>query len=221
MNRSVQPHIVIFNNEHWPQGSYQELKADRFDILLGAVDTRRFAPQNNAGHRARWTIGGLANKNPVPLVAAVSETKDVVLKLFGRDNYDLASQFSHLVRDGRLDLVGTLVEEQLPAFYRDVDCVVMTEEFAGWANLAAEAMSSGVPLICTPHGTTAFARDGETAIVVEEPSAKALRVAIDRMKSDPGLSQRLSAKGREVIERFDWKPYCVSLLEICQRATTH
>ena len=33
-----------------------------------------------------------------------------------------------------------------------------------------EAMASGVPLICTPHGTTAFARDGETAVVLGEAS---------------------------------------------------
>jgi glycosyltransferase involved in cell wall biosynthesis len=216
VNAAFDPQIVIFNNEYWPAGSFTEFRADRFHTLLGAVDIRRFCPASGVNASVgQWFVGGLANKNPLPLVTAVAQMKGVVLKLFGHDAYKLAERFPGLVKEGRLILVGVLGEDDLPAFYHSVHCVAMTEQSAGWANLAAEAMASGVPVLCTAHGTTAFAYDGRTALVVEEPSAQALAKGLERLRADHALCSRLVKNARKRIERYDWEAYCASLLRLC------
>jgi glycosyltransferase involved in cell wall biosynthesis len=212
VNAAFAPHLVIFNNDHWAEESYSEFKADRFHILLGAVDVDHFKPTGRALTEI-WTVGGLANKNPLPLVTAISALNGVQLKLFGRDAHNLAKKFPDLVSSGRLILVGTLDEHELPLFYRDVDCVVSTELYAGWSNLSAEAMASGVPVICTKHGTTAFARDSHTAIVTAQPDAETLAAAIESLRASPQLCKRLSVNGRAEIEKFNWNIYCTNLLE--------
>ena len=108
---------------------------------------------------------------------------------------------------------------ELAAFYDDVDCVVSSEANAGWANLAAEAMASGVPVVCTRHGTEAFARDGETALVVA-PEATAIAHAIERLRGDATLCRDLAERARETIGAFSWERYSRELLTLLARDET-
>lgn len=221
VNEAFDPHIVIFNNEHWPVGSFTDFTADRFHVLLGAVDTARFRPRTvRRPNDGLWIVGGLANKNPVPLVEAVAGMNDVVLMLFGIDNQNLAQRYTHLVEEGRLKLAGVLDENGLSSFYQGLDCVVTTEIFAGWGNLAAEAMASGIPVICTRAGTMAFARDGETAIVVEEPTPERLRSQMEKLRADAPLGRVLAGNARRCIEAFDWQPYSGALIDLCRHEGT-
>ena len=52
---------------------------------------------------------------------------------------------------------------------------------AGWSNPTAEAMACGVPVACTEAGTTDFAIDGETALVVGVGDHIALANAAERL----------------------------------------
>src|SRR5690606_15147958 len=121
-----------------------------------------------------------------------------------------------LIAEGRLKLPGQITERDLPGLYRNFDCVVATELFAGWANLAAEAMASGVPVVCTRSGTMAFARDGETALVVDDPSPEALRARLTQLRADQSFVRKLTRNARKQIEKFDLTTYAQSLLELCR-----
>jgi hypothetical protein len=90
----------------------------------------------------------------------------------------------------------------------------MTEPYAGWANLVAEAMASGVPVVCTPHGTEAIARPEDTALVVAEATPSALAEAVLRLRDDRGLCARLAEAGREVIEAYSWDNYARQMLKL-------
>ena len=218
VNESFAPQIVIFNNDRWPAGSFTEFSADRFHVLLGAVDRAQFRPRRGPPRNAqRWIAGGLANKNPRPLIDAINHLgAEVSVRLYGIDNMRLAKRYADLVKIGRLQLVGPLFGEDLARFYHGVDCVVATEMMAGWANLAAEAMASGVPVICTRHGTTAFAHHEKTALLVDYPSPVDLAAGIRRLQADPVLCANLCDRGREVIERFSWDAYTERLLYLVQ-----
>jgi len=218
VNQAFEPHVVVFNNREWPPGSYTNLHAARFHVLEGGVDVAAFAPRRRSkGGGVRTTpfvVGGLANKNPAPLIAALRELgAGFELRLFGHPG-DLHQAAADLVRSGALKLVGALAEQDLPAFYSDLDCVVHTEAFAGWANLAAEALASGIPLICTRHGTRAFARHGETALVLAEPTPEAIRASIERLRDHVDLQDQLSANGRRAIGRYSWDSYTTKLLAL-------
>ena len=220
VNRCFAPHVVIFNNRHWQPGQFIDFAADAFHFLEGGVDLESLAP--DPGRRARqpgqhFTIGGLANKNPAPLLEAVRLCgPEVNVRLFGQAD-GLAERARALRESGRLHLEGPLDESQLPGFYAAVDAIVHTETYAGWANLAAEAMASGVPVICTPHGTGAFAEHDETALLVAEPSAEAIAGAILRLRNDPALATRLARNARRRISTFSWTGYSAELLRLSAR----
>ncbi len=207
---------MIFNNDHWPPGSFTEFSADRFHVLLGAVDIAQFRPKPSAPKSTqRWIVGSLANKNPGPLIDALDHVgPEVSIRLYGIDAMGLAERYADLVEEGRLQLMGPLFGEDLARFYHGVDCVVATEMMAGWANLAAEAMASGVPVICTRHGTIAFAHHEKTALVVDYPLPANLAASIRRLQADPALSANLCGRGREIIERYSWDAYTERLLSI-------
>ncbi|MET0230971.1 MAG: class I SAM-dependent methyltransferase [Rhodanobacteraceae bacterium] len=223
VNDAFAPDVVVFNNRDWPVGTFTDFQAKRFHRLEGAVDAEVFRPRAYRTHPLRageWIVGGLAAKNPAPLVAALRALPDTVrLRLYGPDKAALASAHADLVASGRLQLDGPKDESELRAFYDDVDCVVSSEAHAGWANLAAEAMACGVPVVCTRHGTAAFARDGENALVVE-PEADAIARAIERLRDDAALCRDLAERAREAIGAFSWERYSRALLALLARDET-
>lgn len=219
-NSSFAPHVVIFNNEHWPVGSYPDFAADRFHVLLGAVDSDLFRPlpyRPMPLDSNRWIVGGLAHKNPKPLIEALKHmASGALLRLFGPDQFDLKRCYESMIAQNRLELVDTVSGGELQQFYYNVDCVAVTAEAAGWSNLAAEAMASGVPVVCPRPGTSAFARDGETALLVEPLTASALGSQLQRLRDEPNLCRKLTLRAREAIEAYSWEEYSEQLLFLIQ-----
>ena len=221
LNEYFSPNVVIFNNTHWPIGSFTDFQADRFHFLPGAVDLKQFRPPTYRIHPdsgQSWVIGGLANKNPEPLITALElQPSTTTIRLFGRNSELLSERHQDLIAEGRLELVGLLTGRELSAFYHSVDCVVTTENTAGWTNLAAEAMASGTPVICTPHGTRAFATHNVTALVIDEPGSDLIAENVKSLMNDPSLCQRLAESGRRFLEDNDdlsWESYGNQLLKL-------
>ena len=218
VNTHLSPHLVVINNLAWPVGSYSEFTAERFHVLLGAVDFERFREGvrlREARPSDEWIIGGLAGKNPEPLIESLPLLgKGAKLRLFGPLPAELRRRYARLVDTGRIELPGTLAEDALPAFYAGVDCVAMTELHAGWSNLVAEAMASGVPVVCTGHGTVAFAFNQETALVVDTPTPACLASAINALWRDVQLAEKLRAAASRVISQYTWEKYAAGLLEL-------
>lgn len=221
VNASFAPDLVIFNNADWPVGSFTDFRAKRFHCLPGAVDIEHFRPSTYRTHpltSGEWIVGGQLAKNPEPLIEALgSLPRSVTLRLYGPDRLGIAARHTDLVAAGRIQLTGPLDEAGLRAFYHGVDCVVMSERHAGWANLAAEAMASGTPVICTPHGTRAFARHEQTALVIDEPAAAPIAAAIERLRNDASLCRDLTERGRDVISDHSWDRYAQDLLQLLVR----
>lgn len=222
VNAPFAPDVVVFNNVDWPVELYARLPASAHHVLVGAVDAAVFRPRPYRTHplkAGRWVIGGQSRKNPELLIAALDQLPETVcLRLFGPDHHGLAAAYPHLVAAGRLDLVGPLTGEAMARFYDDVDCIVMAETLAGWANFVAEAMASGVPVVCTPHGTWSLARDEVTALLMDVPTADAIATHVRRLMADAALCQRLAVGGREVAMGYSWDAYARELLAVIGRA---
>lgn len=107
-----------------------------------------------------------------------------------------------------------LDQAALAALYRSAHAFVSAEISGGWSNPVAEAMASGVPVVCTRVGTAALARDGETALVVPVEDAAALAAALGRLRTDPDLGHRLADAARRRVEDFSWSNTCERLLDV-------
>jgi glycosyltransferase involved in cell wall biosynthesis len=67
-----------------------------------------------------------------------------------------------------------------------------------------EAMSTGLPVVCTDaHGNRDFCRDGENCLV-PEPRAGAVAAAIQRLLEDQALRARLTEGGLRTAREYDW-----------------
>jgi len=217
VNAQLSPHVVIFNNDDWPAGTFNDFAGNSFHRLLGACDTTLFSPgEKTAASAASWVIGGQTRKNAEVLIAALRLLpKHFVLRLFGPANA-LKEKHADLVADQRLQFAGELVDQELARYYRGLDCFVSPESAAGWSNASAEAMATGVPLICTAAGTTAFAQNDVSALLLESVSAEEISAKIKVLEASPELHERLAAAGRESIMRFTWTNYARELLELCR-----
>jgi glycosyltransferase involved in cell wall biosynthesis len=70
-----------------------------------------------------------------------------------------------------------------------------------------EALASGRPLIATAvGGIPELVRDGENGLLVPQKDPAALAAAIERLRGDPDLRERLSHRAREfAVERLGWE----------------
>ena len=109
-----------------------------------------------------------------------------------------------------------LSRKNVAALLQSMDIALCPEEDAGWNNPAAEAMASGVPLICTEAGTIDFAFNQITAIVVPSRSPQLMADALQMLSSDIGLRIRLADEGRKTIEAFTWSMLTRKLIDLVE-----
>ena len=100
----------------------------------------------------------------------------------------------------RLDIIGRIAEEALPAYYHacDVYCMPSVEPAEAFGIVQLEAMAAGKPVVCCKlgNGVNYVNLDGETGIAVLPKDASALAAALRRLQADPALRKRLGEQGR-------------------------
>lgn len=107
----------------------------------------------------------------------------------------------------RVTFLGRVSDDDLPAYYHASDVFVLPacERSEAFGLVQIEAMSAGLPVVCTELGTgTSYVnRDGESGLVVEPRNPVALAEAISRLLADSALRERLSEGARARSELFD------------------
>lgn len=108
------------------------------------------------------------------------------------------------------------------AYFKAMDLFVHASTIdEGFGLTVAEAMCSGIPVICSPYGGISdFARDGETASVVKtrEPSAiENLKVLILQIRSDEVRTQKIVKIAREfVLSKYNFSSSYVAITDVYQ-----
>ncbi|MCR9149165.1 MAG: class I SAM-dependent methyltransferase [Rhodobacteraceae bacterium] len=203
VNRAFAPDVVIFNTQAWEPGSFTDFSARRFHTVVGAVDSVAFAPVPRLDPGDGVFRVGLQAKAHGHVPALLANLPEAVrLRVLGTVPPEAR------VAGERVEYVGAQGDADLPkGFYAGLDAVLHLDVNAGWANIAAEAMACGIPVIATRAGTEGFAEDGETAIVLAAPDAAEVAAAVARLTGDTALRTRLAAAARERIGAFSWSAY--------------
>ena len=112
----------------------------------------------------------------------------------------------------RVRVRGTVSTMELA--YRAADCLVHPTLEDTYAMVVLEAMSYGLPVIVSAVefcGISAELNDGENALILNDPKSRnELRIAIDRVFNDVGLSERLSAGGIDFARGRAWSEVVIS-----------
>lgn len=205
MKRSLRAGYLLLTNATWLTTFLCERMGLESTLLLGGVNREMFHPCDRPPNEA-FRILCSGDPRPRKGTAAIREA----VELARRDREDLLLETYH----GR-----GIPQSRMASVYTAADLFIEASLQAGWNNPAAEAMACGVPLLCTDiGGVRDFARDEETALLVQPGDVRGLADAILRMAGDAGLRARLAARGLERISRFDWDQSAERLIAILEQS---
>lgn len=128
---------------------------------------------------------------------------------------------------GRVRLLGFVPEDSLPLYYQAADLVVMpTYEMEGFGLVTVESMACGTPVLGTPVGALPEVLSRVDPILLADGAdsaslASAIRRLLRRFRDHPAERQRLSRRGRELVEAdYNWTQHCESLEKVLHEART-
>jgi glycosyltransferase involved in cell wall biosynthesis len=187
----------------------------RIQVVYNGVDPR-FRPLERQAMRQRL---GLPEQGFIVLfVGLLVPVKgvDVLLKALaqgGNENRlcalvgdgpwrrDLEQQVEAAGLSGRVLFAGQRPADEIPCWMNAADLLVLPSLSEGRPNVVLEALSCGLAVVATRVGGTAeLVRHGETGWLVESGDAAGLAQAIDRLRRDEPLRQRLGQAGRQSIQ---------------------
>jgi D-inositol-3-phosphate glycosyltransferase len=115
----------------------------------------------------------------------------------------------------RITFIPPLARNQLVEFYQAADVVIVPSRSESFGLVAAEAQSTGTPVVAANIGGLSFIiEDGKSGLLVEGYEPGAYATAIDRVLSDPEFAERLSAGAVQHSQRFSWETTVDRLLEL-------
>lgn len=147
------------------------------------------------------TVGSVvARKAHDVLVRALGPLRDTAWRLTiagatDRDPAALAALHAAIGETGlgdRIDLTGPLPEKRLARFYGTADIFVLPSLYEGYGMALAEALSAGLPIVCTTGGAAAETVPDDAALKVPPGDAGALGAALRRLLEDGALRRRMA-----------------------------
>ena len=207
--------IVPWSNDaaNLISGNYPWLSSEKIMVLHPGIDLARwpFRGIKAPGERFRLLFvgGDLIRKGADTLLDAFEShlSAHYELHLATQSGY-LPAELERRIRAMRgvtlhLDLAPA--SDALRALFRDCDAFVLptNADVSPW--VAIEAMATGLPVVISPHGGIPdIVRDGETGLHIPPRDPAALAAAVERLRLDTALRERLVTQGRAHIEQcFD------------------
>ena len=184
--------LTLFINEKNDQFR-KELNLDSNHLLLGSV-------------------GRLSNqKDPITMIEAfcivIKRFPNAHLTLVGEGELhdEILIKIDQLQLNGRVHLTGNKNDPW--KIYHSLDLFIMSSIYEGLGRSITEALSCGVPVVCTSvEGVPEIVRDNKTGILVPPKDPGALATGIIKSLNDMDNAKRMAEEGRKFVnENFDVK----------------
>lgn len=143
------------------------------------------------------------------------------LEMIGPDKGDGAlattrSEARSLGVSNQVSFCSGIAKSEVPKRLAKADIFLNTSLVDNAPVSVIEPMACGLCVVSTKvGGIEHLVSDGQDSLLVPSDDAKAMRAAIERLLSEPGLANRLSRAGRLRAEKFDWSivlPQWIDLL---------
>jgi glycosyltransferase involved in cell wall biosynthesis len=192
------------------------LDATRVSSVPTGIDLERFVPGARLEARARlrlpadaFLVGIVATlrswKGHRYLVEAVAGMPGAMLVMVGdgpgADN--LRAQIKALGVESRSRMPGNQ-DDVVPWLHAFDVFALPSYANEGVPQAIMQAMACRVPIVTTPVGSIGeIVSDGRTGLFVQPQSAESLRAALERLRAEPGLRERLAQAGyQQARQRF-------------------
>jgi glycosyltransferase involved in cell wall biosynthesis len=185
---------------------------ERFTVVPGAVDTRRFTPP---AIRSEGAVSILYHgrvdrrKGVLDFLHALGRTGgewSATISGIGPDLAAAEALAKELGLRARVSFSGYADYGQVPEVYRGHQVFVSPTYAEGFSNTILEAMASGLAVLsCRSVGVVDCLRDGDNGLLVEPGDYAALAEALTRLVNDAELRTRLAANALEECRRtYSW-----------------
>lgn len=205
---------------------------------LGDASSRNTENVGRSGLRRDDASGGEGNNNHLlfvgklryykglnDLLEAITLLPDVRLTVVGSG--PMERMWKNLARelavDTRVDWVGEVSDDELPAYYAACDVFVLpaSARSEAFGAVQLEAMAAGKPVVSCDVGTGVawVNQNGVTGLVVPPHNARALANAISHLIQDPALRAKMGAAGHaRVRAEFTVDKMIERVMQVYERA---
>jgi glycosyltransferase involved in cell wall biosynthesis len=194
------------------------VRPERIDVVPVGVDQEIFKPRPEAEKVPGRILAVISSDVPLKglayLLEAVAKLRTEIphahLIVIGRMRPEDPSRKTAArlgLGPDAVTFTGNISYEELIRLYGTAEIACVPSLYEGFSLPAIQAMSSGLPLVCTNAGAVpeVAGKHEHTALIVEPGDPGALAVALKRLLEDPGLGAHLSANARErVLDKFTW-----------------
>ena len=214
---------IVATSEMEEQELLQDgVPAGKLVVRYNGIDrTASAAPTTRGAFSAKWAIppdeplllflGRLIPRKGADILidafahACPSEGRLVIAGPEGEPGYlaHLSKRASDAGVESRVIFTGALYDDAKAAVMADADVFVLPSRYENFANSAAEAVSSGIPVIITDACGIRSLIDGRAGLVIA-PEPQALAGAIRSLLSDRSLYQKLQAGCPGVAAQLGW-----------------
>jgi len=115
--------------------------------------------------------------------------------------------------DGSVCWTGYLSDERLAALYREADVLVHPSRYEGFGLQVAEAMASGLPVVCSNAGSLPEVA-GDAALQHDPDDEDGFVESIQQVLRRPELAREMREKGICRAAQFTWKRTAVETLRV-------
>ena len=111
--------------------------------------------------------------------------------------------------------------DRIERYYAAADLFVFPTFYDSFGLVAAEAMASGLPVICSSSaGAAQLIEDGVDGLLVNDPwNPTVLAESMMRLRDDPSLRERLGSSARRKIEEYTWDRVAEATMAVYRECT--
>lgn len=212
--------VIVPTERHIVASSYLPDFAAKCNVIPFGINIQRYLTPEAAiaGRRIRETlgqervvlfVGRLVPYKGLPyLIRAMAQVNGVLMLVGdGRDRKTLGSLADRIGVAERVQFVGSVADEELPAYFHASDVVVLpsTQRSEGFGIVQIEAMACSKPVISTTLGTgvTIVNRHRETGLLVPPAKEGDLAEAINSILEQRDWATELGKRGQQrVFEHY-------------------
>lgn len=204
--------IICYSDEDMAALEKLGINAEKISTIHNGVNFELFTPVSNSNTKNQilWIGRFVPGKGVEYLIDAFSlisgKFPDLRLLLVGDGPTKAAivERIRTLNLGPRISIIDFVPNEEVPILYRNSDIFVLPSLFEGVPRTILEAMSCGVPVVCTDLPQLKRIVD-KCGITVPVKNHQLLADAISIILSDKNLRKDMSKNGRERIQKcYSW-----------------
>lgn len=158
-------------------------------------------------------------ENVVKAFSLLKTQKKIGLYVVGRiTKPELYTKYVQSYTNRIIRFKGVISEKRLKTYYENAIALVYTSLYEGFGLPVLESMSVGTPVIAT-SGSSMQEVAGDAAIYVNSSNAGSIGSAMERIMKDEVLKSKLSEKGLERAQKFNWIKTAKKTIEIYEIAS--